>query len=80
MWGSLDGALDWLFGRRVEDPLTALTPDQLAIVLKSIESKYNDMKDDNERLRERVAAQQEEINRLTRELADRPPAPSTGTR
>ncbi len=75
MWGPLSGALLRFFGHGGEDPLGTITPDQLAIVLKSIEKKYTELKDENERLRERVANQQEEIGRLTRELADQQSSP-----
>lgn len=50
--------------RRSEDPLGLISPDQLKLVLKSIEGKYNALRDENKRLKDRIS-----------ELEARPPRP-----
>lgn len=50
----LKGLLQGLFGPREEDPMGSITPDQLAIVLKSIEDKFGALQEENLRLRARL--------------------------
>ncbi|MEB3196712.1 MAG: hypothetical protein VKP62_05855 [Candidatus Sericytochromatia bacterium] len=82
MWDFLKALTASLFGPKDEDPMGAITADQLAIVLKSIEDKYASLRDDNARLLERleesredraelldrIEAHQREIERLQRVL------------
>jgi peptidoglycan hydrolase CwlO-like protein len=81
----LRGLLARLFGSSDDDPMGAVSADQLAILLKSIEEKYTALQDENtrllarlegrrddrEELLERIAAQQREIASLQQALAER---------
>lgn len=57
-----------LLGPKDDDPLGSITADQLAIVLRSIEDKYVTLQDENQRLQDKVEAQQREITRLKQAL------------
>jgi peptidoglycan hydrolase CwlO-like protein len=81
----LRGLLARLFGSSDDDPMGAVSADQLAILLKSIEEKYTALQDENtrllarlegrrddrEELLERIASQQREIASLQQALAER---------
>jgi len=56
-----------LLGREA-DPLGAITPEQLKAVLKSIEGKYNSLRDENKRLKAVIDAHVESIDRLKDDL------------
>lgn len=58
------GLLQGLFGPRDEDPLGSITPDQMAIVLRSIEEKFNLLQEENTRLRSRLGGGQEDRDAL----------------
>lgn len=68
MIDALRAVLAKLLGPRDDDPLGSITADQLAIVLRSIEDKYVNLQDENQRLIEKVEAQQREITRLKQAL------------
>lgn len=77
MWEPLHELIFRWFGRREDDPQATISVDQLAIVLKSIEEKFNALKEDHGRLQERVAVLQAENSRLSRALANESSADGT---
>jgi hypothetical protein len=62
----LEDFLGRILGKPDDDPLATITADQLHIVLKSIEDKYNLLQDENRRLREKIEEQQRIIEDLRR--------------
>lgn len=62
-----------------QDPLGLITPDQLKAVLKSIEGKYNSLRDENKRLKATISELKEQTEHLEgeakrlREQAEREP-------
>lgn len=67
MLDSLQTNLLRLLGREV-DPLGSISPDQLKAVLKSIEGKYNSLRDENKRLKGVIDEHAETIDRLRLDL------------
>ena len=72
MFKSLESALLKIFAKQEDDPQATITADQLAIVLKSIEKKYNELTEENRRLHDKVAQQQRTIATLEQALDERP--------
>ncbi|MDB5100878.1 MAG: hypothetical protein JWM80_5299 [Cyanobacteria bacterium RYN_339] len=63
---AVEDFLGRVLGKPDEDPLATITADQLHIVLRSIEDKYNLLQDENRRLREKIEEQQRMIEDLRR--------------
>ncbi|MBM3273643.1 MAG: hypothetical protein FJZ00_00715 [Candidatus Sericytochromatia bacterium] len=55
--------------KKTDDPLGTITPEQLKVVLKSIEGKYNSLRDDNRRLKLTVEEQRSTLTELESQLA-----------
>lgn len=78
MLGAFQAQIQKLLGQS-QDPLGLITPDQLKAVLKSIEGKYNALRDENKRLKTTIADLKELTERLEdeskryREQAEREP-------
>lgn len=68
MLDSLQAGLQRLLGREA-DPLGTISPDQLKAVLKSIEGKYNSLRDENKRLKSVIDGHVETIDRLRGDLS-----------
>jgi chromosome segregation ATPase len=66
---SLQASILRLMGREV-DPLGTITPEQLKAVLKSIEGKYNSLRDENKRLKLVIDEHLESIERLKLDLKE----------
>jgi len=66
---SLQSSILRLLGREV-DPLGTITPEQLKAVLKSIEGKYNSLRDENKRLKGVIDEHLEHIERLQLDLKE----------
>lgn len=75
MLDSLQAGLLRLLGREV-DPLGTITPEQLKAVLKSIEGKYNSLRDENKRLKGVIDEHVETIERLRRDLKEARESPA----
>ncbi len=69
MLDSLQASILRLLGREV-DPLGTITPEQLKAVLKSIEGKYNSLRDENKRLKGVIDEHLETIERLRLDLKE----------
>ncbi len=69
MLDSLQASILRLMGREV-DPLGTITPEQLKAVLKSIEGKYNSLRDENKRLKGVIDEHLESIERLKLDLKE----------
>lgn len=69
MLDSLQAGIWRLLGREV-DPLGTITPEQLKAVLKSIEGKYNSLRDENKRLKGVIEEHVETIERLKADLKE----------
>ncbi|HEY9856623.1 MAG TPA: hypothetical protein V6D05_12850 [Stenomitos sp.] len=65
MLGAFQAQINKLLGQS-QDPLGLITPDQLKAVLKSIEGKYNALRDENKRLKATIA----DLKELTEHLED----------
>ena len=68
---ALEDFLGRVLGKPDDDPLATITADQLHIVLKSIEDKYNLLQDENRRLREKIEQQQRVIAGLEKANVDK---------
>jgi exonuclease SbcC len=55
--------------KKTDDPLGTITPEQLKVVLKSIEGKYNSLRDDNRRLKLTLEEQRSAMSELETQLA-----------
>lgn len=69
MLDSLQASILRLLGREV-DPLGTITPEQLKAVLKSIEGKYNSLRDENKRLKGVIDEHLETIERVKLDLKE----------
>ena len=69
MLDSLQASILRLLGREF-DPLRTITPEQLKAVLKSIEGKYNSLRDENKRLKGVIDEHLEHIERLKLDLKE----------
>ncbi|HEY9900108.1 MAG TPA: hypothetical protein V6D00_13085 [Pantanalinema sp.] len=67
MLGAFQAQLQRLL-RQSDDPLGLITPDQLKAVLKSIEGKYNTLRDENKRLKAQVSELREGNDHLEQRL------------
>lgn len=63
MLGAFQAQISKLLGQS-QDPLGLITPDQLKAVLKSIEGKYNTLRDENKRLKATISDLKELTERL----------------
>lgn len=67
MLGAFQAQLQRLLGQS-DDPLGLITPDQLKAVLKSIEGKYNTLRDENKRLKAQGSELREANDQLEQKL------------
>lgn len=68
MLGAFQAQIQKLLGQS-QDPLGLITPDQLKAVLKSIEGKYNALRDENKRLKATITDLKEQTEHLEREVS-----------
>lgn len=70
MFDSLQSQLGKLLGKRDDDPQSTITADQLKVVLKSIEGKYNNLKNENKLFKSKIEEQKATIAELTQTVSE----------
>ncbi|HEY9720867.1 MAG TPA: hypothetical protein V6D47_02570 [Oscillatoriaceae cyanobacterium] len=70
MFDSLQSQLGKLLGKRDDDPQSTITADQLKVVLKSIEGKYNNLKNENKLFKSKIEEQKASIAELTQTVSE----------
>ncbi|MFP5504358.1 MAG: hypothetical protein ACLGIN_17870 [Candidatus Sericytochromatia bacterium] len=70
MFDSLNAQLGKLLGKRDDDPQSTITADQLKVVLKSIEGKYNNLKNENKLFKSKIEEQKSTIAELERTVGE----------
>ena len=71
MFENLQGQLSKLLGKKgEEDPQATITADQLKVVLKSIEGKYNNLKNENKLFKAKIDEQKATIAELEKTVGE----------
>lgn len=70
MFDSLQSQLGKLLGKREDDPQQTITADQLKVVLKSIEGKYNNLKNENKLYKSKIEEQKNTIAELEKAVSE----------
>ncbi|MDB5100879.1 MAG: hypothetical protein JWM80_5300 [Cyanobacteria bacterium RYN_339] len=70
MFDSLQSQLGKLLGKREDDPQQTITADQLKVVLKSIEGKYNNLKNENKLYKSKIEEQKHTVAELEKAVAE----------
>jgi len=81
VFDSLQSQLGKLLGKREDDPQQTITADQLKVVLKSIEGKYNNLKNENKLYKSKIEEQKHTIAELEKAVGELkagggPPSPA----
>ncbi|MEB3196713.1 MAG: hypothetical protein VKP62_05860 [Candidatus Sericytochromatia bacterium] len=78
MFEGLGSQFSKLLGKSSEDPQSTITAEQLKVVLKSIEGKYNNLKNENKLYKSKIEEQKATISELERAVSElRHAAPTT---
>jgi chromosome segregation ATPase len=78
VFDSLQSQLGKLLGKREDDPQQTITADQLKVVLKSIEGKYNNLKNENKLYKSKIEEQKNSVAELERAVSELKGGAATG--
>ena len=70
MFEQLQSQLGKLLGKPEDENASTITADQLKVVLKSIEGKYNNLKNENKLYKSKIEEQKSTISELERAVSE----------